>query len=251
MDYVKLINCMRCGMCLPACPTYKETFLETASPRGRVALIRKLQEGELERIESNYRIKVKDYPVFLELSKVRTVLASEQDQYLRKRGIIHYSATGIGEKVQWRDQTLYRYVLAFNADKLDETLQAPTFAADLGPLQVDMRDGSLPQARGERLEQDRDEVREEQDPQESIPEPRAGFDQAPRNDLAHVVVRRQVVTAGFEQRANLFVGGRRDGCRRRDAPRRSGTRTHSQGRNQTSGTGCEEGAPPAPARQEG
>ena len=40
MDYVKLINCMRCGMCLPACPTYKETFLETASPRGRVALIR-------------------------------------------------------------------------------------------------------------------------------------------------------------------------------------------------------------------
>jgi glycolate oxidase iron-sulfur subunit len=51
MDYVKLINCMRCGMCLPACPTYKETFLETASPRGRVALIRKLQEGELEQSE--------------------------------------------------------------------------------------------------------------------------------------------------------------------------------------------------------
>ena len=51
MDYVKLINCMRCGMCLPACPTYKETFLETASPRGRVALIRKLQEGEMDQSE--------------------------------------------------------------------------------------------------------------------------------------------------------------------------------------------------------
>ena len=51
MDYVKLINCMRCGMCLPACPTYKETFLETASPRGRVALVRKLQEGELDQSE--------------------------------------------------------------------------------------------------------------------------------------------------------------------------------------------------------
>ena len=47
MEYEKLINCMRCGMCLPQCPTYKETFLETASPRGRVALIRKFQEGEL------------------------------------------------------------------------------------------------------------------------------------------------------------------------------------------------------------
>lgn len=51
MDYVKLINCMRCGMCLPACPTYKETFRETASPRGRVALIRKVQEGELDQSE--------------------------------------------------------------------------------------------------------------------------------------------------------------------------------------------------------
>lgn len=48
MDYEKLINCMRCGMCLPHCPTYKETFLETASPRGRVALVRKFQEGELD-----------------------------------------------------------------------------------------------------------------------------------------------------------------------------------------------------------
>jgi glycolate oxidase iron-sulfur subunit len=38
-------------MCLPACPTYKETFLETASPRGRVALVRKLQEGELDQSE--------------------------------------------------------------------------------------------------------------------------------------------------------------------------------------------------------
>ena len=51
MDYVKLINCMRCGMCLPVCPTYRETFLETASPRGRVALVRKLQEGELDQSE--------------------------------------------------------------------------------------------------------------------------------------------------------------------------------------------------------
>ena len=48
MDYVDLLNCMRCGMCLPQCPTYKETFLETASPRGRVALVRKVQDGELE-----------------------------------------------------------------------------------------------------------------------------------------------------------------------------------------------------------
>ncbi len=51
MDYVKLINCMRCGMCLPTCPTYKETFLETASPRGRVALLKKMHDGDLDQSE--------------------------------------------------------------------------------------------------------------------------------------------------------------------------------------------------------
>lgn len=48
MEYVDLLNCMRCGMCLPSCPTYKETFRETASPRGRVALMRKIMDGDLD-----------------------------------------------------------------------------------------------------------------------------------------------------------------------------------------------------------
>jgi phosphoserine phosphatase RsbU/P len=80
------------------------------------------QVGEMAPIEPNYQVKVKDYPVFRELSEVRTVLADEQNEYLRNRGIIQYSATGIGEKVQWRGYTLYPYVLAFNADHLDENL---------------------------------------------------------------------------------------------------------------------------------
>jgi glycolate oxidase iron-sulfur subunit len=41
-------NCIRCGLCLAACPTYREYRMETASPRGRVALARKGLEGELE-----------------------------------------------------------------------------------------------------------------------------------------------------------------------------------------------------------
>jgi glycolate oxidase iron-sulfur subunit len=42
------IYCIRCGLCLSTCPTYREHLTETASPRGRVALIRKGLEGELE-----------------------------------------------------------------------------------------------------------------------------------------------------------------------------------------------------------
>ncbi len=42
------LNCIRCGLCLSVCPTYREHLSETASPRGRVALTRKGLEGDLE-----------------------------------------------------------------------------------------------------------------------------------------------------------------------------------------------------------
>jgi glycolate oxidase iron-sulfur subunit len=42
------LNCIRCGLCLSVCPTYREYLNETASPRGRVALARKGLEGQLE-----------------------------------------------------------------------------------------------------------------------------------------------------------------------------------------------------------
>ena len=42
------VNCIRCGLCLSVCPTYREYKTETASPRGRTALTRKGLEGKLE-----------------------------------------------------------------------------------------------------------------------------------------------------------------------------------------------------------
>jgi glycolate oxidase iron-sulfur subunit len=42
------LNCIRCGLCLAVCPTYREHLKEAASPRGRVALARKGLEGQLE-----------------------------------------------------------------------------------------------------------------------------------------------------------------------------------------------------------
>ncbi len=40
--------CIRCGLCLSACPTYADSLRETESPRGRVALVAKAIEGELD-----------------------------------------------------------------------------------------------------------------------------------------------------------------------------------------------------------
>ena len=48
LDYSVLQQCIHCGMCLPTCPTYDETKLERNSPRGCIALMRRVADGNLE-----------------------------------------------------------------------------------------------------------------------------------------------------------------------------------------------------------
>lgn len=45
----RLMDCMRCGFCLPACPTYIHSDSdETQSPRGRIALMKAVRDGAIQ-----------------------------------------------------------------------------------------------------------------------------------------------------------------------------------------------------------
>jgi sigma-B regulation protein RsbU (phosphoserine phosphatase) len=116
------------------------------------------QIGEVDLIKTPYRILLTDYPVFLELPKVRTIISDEHDQYLRNRGIHHYSATGIGSKVTVDGQVLFQYVMAFNADDLSDKFTATLNI--IGSAVTSALAAGKVERRKKILEQDLDKARE-------------------------------------------------------------------------------------------
>lgn len=47
LAYEETFDCVQCGYCLPACPTYLSMGTETQSPRGRINLVKMAAEGKI------------------------------------------------------------------------------------------------------------------------------------------------------------------------------------------------------------
>ncbi len=80
------------------------------------------QTGDVEKIKPNFTINISDYPIFELIAKERTILATETNQYLRRKGIFKYSATGVGEKLRGVSFPVYQYLLAFSSREINQDL---------------------------------------------------------------------------------------------------------------------------------
>jgi phosphoserine phosphatase RsbU/P len=72
------------------------------------------EQGNIESVSNGFRISIKDYVVFDRVAHSRTVLSDETNRTLRRKGIVKYSATGIGRRVKIGRIAYYEYIMAFN-----------------------------------------------------------------------------------------------------------------------------------------
>lgn len=116
------------------------------------------QAGAMEPIKKNFRLRVSDYPIFARLPRKGTVVGTETNKYLRQKGIKLYSATGIGDKLRWKGQELYQYVIAINAEYLKHEM---TYALNIlgNALTTILRNRKI-ESKARELEHDLDKARE-------------------------------------------------------------------------------------------
>ncbi|MBI5647385.1 MAG: PP2C family protein-serine/threonine phosphatase [Ignavibacteriae bacterium] len=81
------------------------------------------EQGTIEEVGVGFEIALKDYEVFDQVARSRTVLADETNRTLRKKGIKRYSATGMGGTVRIGRTAYYEYLMAFNTVVSDEELR--------------------------------------------------------------------------------------------------------------------------------
>ena len=80
------------------------------------------QTGKVQKIPEDFLVNIKDYPFFEQIANERTILADETNKTLISKGIMKYSASGVGRKVTVGDKKFYEYLLSVNSDMIGDDL---------------------------------------------------------------------------------------------------------------------------------
>lgn len=83
-------------------------------------LVFQIGETEDNPLPDKYIVPVEPQSVFLQVAQRKSLIQKEIDKELKERGVVLFSATGVGEIVQRPSGKLFEYILAFHADNLDE-----------------------------------------------------------------------------------------------------------------------------------
>ncbi len=81
----------------------------------------RFQYGNVKEIPEGYLIRLDEQMLFSDLQDNRTIINAETDEVLKEKGIVLYSATGVGEFVKLNNRKYYQYVLGFNAAEFFQT----------------------------------------------------------------------------------------------------------------------------------
>jgi serine phosphatase RsbU (regulator of sigma subunit) len=77
----------------------------------------RFQFGKVKKIPADYTISLKDNTMFENLYETRTIVNYETDDVLKEKGIVLYSAAGVGDLVKIKGKKYYQYVVGFNANE--------------------------------------------------------------------------------------------------------------------------------------